>query len=86
LPRRAAAGNARLARELERLRASLVRGERRHAGRPPFGMLTGWLFPRGEPQDRVMSLCQALWLYGPGLADTLVDRLGSSAERLLIDV
>jgi len=72
LARRRDAGLTRLRRELDRLSRSLARGDRQRAGRPAFGALLAWLWPRGTPQDRTMSLGQALWEHGPGLADTLV--------------
>ncbi len=63
---------------LLRARASLARGiarQRRHrAGLPPFALVRDTLCPRGKPQERVMSLAQALWCHGPGLAATLVAR------------
>lgn len=72
MARRRDAGTTRLRRELDRLRASLARGDRRAAGLPPFTALTAWLFPGGGPQERVMSLVQAVWEHGPGVADLLV--------------
>ncbi len=63
---------------LLRARASLARGiarQRRHRdGLPPFSLVRDTLYPRGKPQERVLSLAQALWRQGPGLAAELVER------------
>lgn len=69
---RLSAGHVRLRRERDRLAASLERGQRRRQDLLPWGALSGWVRPRGQPQDRVMSLFQALWENGPGLAQQLV--------------
>jgi len=70
--RRLAAGLARLHRERDRLARSLARGDLRAAGRPALGTLQAWLAPRGQGQDRVLSLFQALWEHGPGLAPLVI--------------
>jgi uncharacterized protein YllA (UPF0747 family) len=70
--RRLTTGVQRLQRERDRLAASLARDEQRRAGRMPWGAVQAWLRPRGGYQERTMSLAQALWEYGPGIADTLV--------------
>jgi hypothetical protein len=63
---------AKLRRAQRRLEAA-IQNERRHErDLPAFGPLRDWLFPRGEPQERVMSLFQALWDFGPGLGAELV--------------
>jgi uncharacterized protein YllA (UPF0747 family) len=67
------AGLARLRRRHRRLVASLQRAQRRDAHLSPFGVLKAQLFPRGKPQDRVMTLFQALWLTGPELGKELVE-------------
>ncbi len=77
--RRRASGLARLGREAQRLRASLARGERRHAGLLPPGAVQAWLRPRGSGQDRTLCLAQALVLGGPGLAGLLVGSARSTA-------
>jgi uncharacterized protein YllA (UPF0747 family) len=66
------AGLARLRRRHRRLVASLRRAQRRNAQLTPLGVLKAQLLPRGKPQDRVMSLFQALWLTGPDLGKELV--------------
>jgi hypothetical protein len=71
------AGAARLRRERGRLAASLARAERKRLERPAWGALDGWLHPGGERQERVLSLFQAVWDFGPGIADVLV----SAASR-----
>lgn len=73
LARRREAGAARLRRERDRLARSLQRGARRADGLAAFGALVGWLHPGGRPQERTMSLFQAIWEHGPGLAAALVD-------------
>jgi len=35
--------------------------------------LHGWLYPRGGRQERTLSLFQAVWQFGPGIADRLVE-------------
>ena len=88
LARRRDAGLTRLRRELDRLSQSLGRGERHQAGRPAFGSLIAWLWPRGAPQDRTMSLGQAIWEHGPGLADVLVAaaRVCAPGDRAVVPV
>jgi hypothetical protein len=70
-------------RHLYRARRALAKGlaleQRRELGLLPFGNLRGYLFPRQQPQERVMSLTQAIWEHGPGLAGTLV---AAASERL----
>ncbi len=65
----------RLRREQQRLHAAVTRAQRRHAGLTPIGTLHAWLRPRELPQDRVMSLAQAVWEFGPGIAGELVRQL-----------
>lgn len=77
--RRLQTGVARLRRERDRLAASLQRGDRQAAERPAWGTLQGWLHPRGGPQERTLSLFQAVWQFGPGIADQLVDTAAASA-------
>lgn len=76
--RRLQTGVARLRRERDRLAASLQRGDRHAAERPAWGTLQGWLHPRGAPQERTLSLFQAVWQFGPGIADQLVDTAAAS--------
>jgi hypothetical protein len=63
-------------RALDHARGILSRGLQRESRRrralPPFATLLAVLFPRGQPQERVLSLAQALWRHGPGLAERLV--------------
>lgn len=62
--RRLAAERAHLARRLARL-------ERERLELPALGPLRSYLAPRGGRQERTMSLFQAVWEHGPGLARTL---------------
>ena len=71
--RRINAGLIRLKRERNRLAASLERAHRQQRERPAWGALQGWLWPRGERQERTLSLFQALWQFGPGISDRLVE-------------
>lgn len=77
--RRIAAAQTRLRRELARLRASLERGARVAAGLPSPGSIAGQLRPCGKRQERVISLFQAVWEHGPGLAAELVHAASSTA-------
>jgi hypothetical protein len=77
LRRRMATGVARLRRERARLEHSLERGEAQLRSLPPWGALCGYLRPRQQLQERGMSLFQALWENGPGLADVLVEATAS---------
>ncbi len=61
-----------LKREYERLQKSLERGERRHRKLAPFSSLLNQIFPKNKPQDRIMSMYQALYNFGPGLAHVLI--------------
>jgi hypothetical protein len=38
-----------------------------------LGALRAWIEPRAKPQERVLSIIQAVWEFGPGLAQALVD-------------
>lgn len=88
LARRRDAAGARLARERDRLARSLARGARRAEGLTAFGGLVGWLYPGGRAQERTMSLFQAIWEHGPGLAAELVAAATGCApgERRLVAV
>lgn len=77
--RRRQTGLTRLRRERDRLAASLERGDRQAAERPAWGALQGWLHPRGGRQERTLSLFQAVWQCGPGIADRLVDAATTTA-------
>ncbi len=77
--RRLLTGVARLRRERERLAASLARADRQAAERPAWGVLQGWLHPRGLAQERTLSLFQAVWQFGPGIADRLVEAASTTA-------
>lgn len=77
--RRLTTGHHRLLRERDRIAASLERGRRRHENRPSPGALREWLLPRGGRQERTMSLAQALWEHGPGLATELVAQSATAA-------
>jgi hypothetical protein len=59
----------------QRWQASLHRHERRRHGRRPLGHVGAWLRPGGQPQERVLSLAQALWMTGPHLAAKMVAQL-----------
>jgi bacillithiol synthase len=80
--RRINAGIIRLKRERDRLAASLERAHRQQLERPAWGALQGWLRPRGERQERTLSLFQALWEFGPGIADRLVDAAALSGPGM----
>ncbi len=76
----ALAGSARrLARERAHLARRLQRLAERRAGRMPLGSLRAYLSPRGARQERTMSLIQALWEHGPGLAQVLVAQAATCA-------
>jgi uncharacterized protein YllA (UPF0747 family) len=77
--RRRQAGLTRLRRERDRLVASLERGDRQAAERPAWGALQGYLHPRGARQERTLSLFQAVWQFGPGIADQLVEAATNTA-------
>jgi len=59
---------ARLRRERARLAKTLQRRQQPQR----LGALRSWLQPRQQPQERVLSIIQAVWEYGPGLAELLV--------------
>jgi hypothetical protein len=77
---------AKLRRAQRRLEAAIQNERRRERDLPAFGPLRDWLFPRGEPQERVMSLVQALWEHGPGLGAQLVASAArcSPGERAIV--
>ncbi len=62
----------RLANERVHLARRLSTLARGRAGLPAAGSLRAYLRPRGQLQERTMSLFQALWQFGPGLAPQLV--------------
>ena len=66
------AGHRRLSRERDRLARSLARSDLRAAGLPPWGSLASYLLPRGQRQERSLSLFQVLWENGPEIAERLV--------------
>jgi hypothetical protein len=70
---RVGTGIARLRREQQRLERSLARGEAHQQAIPSWGAVSGYLRPRGALQERSMSLFQAIWEHGPGVAHQLVD-------------
>jgi len=84
--RRIAAAQTRLRHEAARLRASLERGERVANGLPAAGSVQAWLRPRGGPQDRTLSMFQAIWEHGPGVAQRLVEELGGEREMVVMGV
>lgn len=83
---RIAAAQTRLRRTAARLSASLARGRRQIEGLPAPGAIQALLRPRGLPQDRVLSLVQAIWEHGPGLGAMLVvaAEAGAPGGRLMI--
>jgi uncharacterized protein YllA (UPF0747 family) len=88
LHRRLVSGLARLRRHQGRLAASLERGERSYRERPAWGTLVSYLHPRGERQERTLSLGQALWEHGPELAERLVGaaRKAAPGEHVFVTV
>jgi hypothetical protein len=82
--RRIAAAQTRLRREAARLRASLERGERVANGLPAAGSVQAWLRPRGGPQDRTLSMFQAIWEHGPGVATRLVEELAGDEQQVVV--
>lgn len=64
---------ARLQREHDRLQQALDRHQHQVSGRPAIGRLQAWMHPRGKPQDRTLSVAQAIWMAGPGLGTALVE-------------
>lgn len=71
--RRRDQGTQQLEKALKRMQQSLSRGRRNQRKLPPFGHIKDFLFPRGQRHERVMSLTQAIWLYGPGIARVLTE-------------
>ena len=67
----------RLQHERHHLAIRLARLARQ--GQIPLGVVQSWLSPRGGRQERTMSLIQALWEHGPGLAPRLVAEAASCA-------
>ncbi len=61
---------------LDRARGALARALMQEAQQarslPPFACLRAVLFPRGQPQERVVSLAQVVWRHGPQIAARLV--------------
>ena len=75
-------GNPTLAGSLRRLESERTHLARRLARRPGIikaGSLRAYLAPRGARQERTMSLFQALWEHGPGLAPRLVEAAAACA-------
>jgi hypothetical protein len=69
---RLATGITRLHHHLNQLDASLTRQQQHDAARPAWGHLRGQLFPKTGRQERVMSLFQVLWEFGPGIVDQMI--------------
>ena len=62
----------RLGHARDGLERGLQKQLRQQRGLTPYGQLRGYVLPRELPQERVMSLGQALWEHGPGLGRLLV--------------
>ena len=83
-------GSPTLAGSLRRLESERTHLARRLARRPELltaGSLRAYLEPRGARQERTMSLFQALWEHGPGLAPRLVEAAAACApgeHRLIL--
>ena len=73
LQQRSETGINKLQDNLKRMRQSISRGRRQKRRLPPFGHIKDFLFPRGQRHERVMSISQAAWLYGPGIGRVLVE-------------
>ncbi len=73
-------------RRLTKIRQHTARRLRNRAHPIPAGTLVAWYRPRETPQDRVMSTLQALWEWGPGLAEVLVQAAmtASPGQEVLI--
>ncbi|MBA3707902.1 MAG: bacillithiol biosynthesis BshC, partial [Planctomycetes bacterium] len=69
----------RLRRVAQAFQKRLQRSQRRAQDLPPFGTAVSWLWPRSQHQERVMSVFQALWEAGPGVADALVETAARTA-------
>jgi hypothetical protein len=81
----ASAAHRRLIGERQRLERELARAARRAAGRPAVGSLQRWLTPREDtPQDRVMTLAQALWTWGPGVGPAMVEAVVGAAPGAVV--
>jgi hypothetical protein len=64
---------AALARAAAAMDAAVARRERHvRSGMPARGVLAAWERPRGRPQDRTLTLVQAVWQWGPGIAADLL--------------
>ena len=68
----------------DKLAKSLSRGTRQRQQLTAAGSLRNWLYPRDQPQERVMSSVQALWHYGPGLAARMVEAAQNNVSDLLL--
>jgi len=71
LRRRIATGQGRLRRERDRLAGSLARWQRQAAQIAPLAPVRDWLHPRGRPQERVLTVAQAIHLGGRPLIHAL---------------
>ena len=71
-----------LEQQAHKLQQSPARGARQQAQLTPAGALRNWLYPRDKPQERVMSSIQAIWHYGPGIAQALVNAASTSKDEL----
>ena len=73
LKRRIESGASQLHKSHSRLTTSIDRHRRSQKRLPPFGHLKDFLYPKGIRQERIMSMTQGIWLYGPGLAQALIE-------------
>lgn len=85
LSQRLAGATRRLNQERKRLAASLSRGQRHKQQRLSPGILRNWLYPRDQPQERVISSAQAIWHYGPGIAAALIQAAKQQTTWLFLD-
>jgi bacillithiol synthase len=72
LARRYASAATRLQREKLRLQHSLQRYELHERGLTAWPLMRDYVLPRQLKQERVMSLFQVLWQYGPGIVHQYV--------------
>lgn len=79
-------GIQRLHQEKNKLHKSMQRYQRQQKELVPFANLQNFMYPRGKPQERVMSISQTIWLYGPGIAQVLIEHCKKSKAGYHADI
>ncbi len=77
LTKRLGSGVEKIHHAIQQLHASLERYQRLEDQRPAWGHMHDFVLPSGIRQERIMSLFQVIWEFGPGIVDQLITMAGT---------